>query len=190
VAVFALGVLVLRGRGNGTVAGTFEAIGIKTSITVTRHQREEVLSHLKQAAQTTGRTAGLPEVERRLEDTQTVTRAAVLWIDDNPDNNVEENLMLRDLGLSVTQTLSSDGARRYLARARFDLVITDVGRRGDPEAGFRDIAELKASEKGRPVIVYTFDAGDRAELARSRGAEAVAETPADLLAAVLEHVAA
>lgn len=172
------------------MAGTVEGPGFKTSITVTRTQRENVLGHLKQAVEESGRTGGVTEAEQRLHATQTLVRASVLWIDDNPDNNIEENLMLRELGLLVTQTLSSEGARRYLERATFDLVITDVGRTGDPEAGLKDIATLRASEADRPIIVYTFDPGQRADRARAAGAAAVSETPAALLEAVLTHVAA
>ena len=106
--VLVLGVLVLRGRDGSSVEGGFEAAGIKTSIKVTREQREQVGVHLEQAAERTGLTAGVPEAQNRLEATRRVERKTVLWIDDNPDNNIEENLMLRDLGLSITQTLSTE----------------------------------------------------------------------------------
>ncbi len=190
LVVLVLGVLVLRGRDGSSVEGGFEAVGIKTSIKVTREQREQVGVHLEQAVERTGLTAGVSEAQNRLEATRLVERKTVLWIDDNPDNNIEENLMLRDLGLSITQTLSTEGARRYVDRASFDLVITDIGRRHDREAGLKDIEELRANDRDRPILVYTFDAGERGEKARSRGAESVSETPAELLEAVLRHVAA
>src|SRR5581483_7366948 len=188
-AVVGLGLQLLRGRAGGSVSGTVEGPGFKTSITVTRTQREDVLGHLKQAAEETGRTAGLAQAEQRLQATRRLVRASVLWIDDHPDNNIEENLMLRELGLVVTQTLSSEGAARYLERAAFDLIITDLGRKGDPEAGLKDIAHLTASDPDRPIVVYTFDPAERADGARAAGAAAVSETPAALLEAVLTHVA-
>jgi CheY-like chemotaxis protein len=184
-----LGLVVLRGRSSGTVTGTLGAGPLKTSLTITRDVRAQVDAHLEQAAAKTGHPEDVPEARRRLEETRAVRRASVLWVDDHPDNNVEENLMLRDLGLSVTQTLSSGAASRYLDSTRFDLVITDIGRGGDPDAGLHLLEELGTRTEAPPTIVYTLNAGHRKEAAIAVGAEAVVETPAELLAAVLRQVA-
>ena len=180
-----LGVLALRRRGS-VVSGSIGAFGLKASVNVTGGQREDISAYLTHAAESKNLEDGLAEAKRKLTDTQRVIRATVLWIDDNPDNNVNENLMFRQLGLLVTQTVSSGGARRYLEAGHFDLVITDIGRANDPEAGLRDVAELKAQDSQRPVIVYTGNARQVAESAL--GADAVVDTPAALLVEVLSRV--
>ena len=83
--------------------------------------------------------------------------ARVLWIDDNPKNNVNERRHLRRSGLSFDNVVSTAEAVEQLRNAAYDLVITDLGRFSDDEKSY--LAGLDALRHllqvgGPPVIVY------------------------------------
>jgi len=91
----------------------------------------------------------------------------VLWIDDHPGEILGERRILRALEMQVISTNSSDSAQKILAEDDdFDLVISDMQRKGEPQSKFRRyggiefIKELRQSKddpnvKNVPVIFYT-----------------------------------
>lgn len=187
LAFLAVVLVLARGvtRGGGSLKTWFKAAGVGFGVDYERKQRVE--THLQAAA--AERPGGLDEVEEArssLEKVSAVRPVDVLWVDDKPDNNINEVLMLRDLGLSITQTLSTKNARRYLDRAHFDLVITDIGRDPDRRAGISLLKELR--QRHLPAIVYTIGLDERAKEAEAAGARDVTWTPAKLLEAVLREI--
>ena len=98
----------------------------------------------------------------------------ILWVDDYPSNNEQvisffENMDIRfDLAINTTQGI------KLFQENGYDLIITDMGRGNEPDAGIRFINELKALNNKNipPIIVY---ASSRAisiygDLARKLGA--------------------
>jgi CheY-like chemotaxis protein len=109
--------------------------------------------------------------------------ARVLWVDDNPDNNLYETVALERLGRFVTKATSTDAGLEYLSQELgFTLVITDLGRRSEgPEAGITLIKRMQESDFKQPVVVYTINAERHREKVLAAGAKAVVDTPAELL---------
>ncbi len=63
---------------------------------------------------------------------ETIPRSRVLWIDDKPGNVIGERRLLRALGVEVVSAVSSETAEQILNTDNdFDLIITDVQRKGD-----------------------------------------------------------
>ncbi len=56
--------------------------------------------------------------------------ARVLWVDDRPANNEVERQLLRPHGIVFDSVVSTTEAVEQLANDSYDLVITDLGRRG------------------------------------------------------------
>lgn len=125
-----------------------------------------------------------PHVERLAEAVrqQPEDRPIVLWVDDQPKNNMREAKALRLLGIDVSYALSTDEAISVLAQVPFDLVITDLGRPDDRAAGYTLIRRMRELEFAPPVIVYSSraDGRDRAE-ASARGAVARVNSPSELI---------
>lgn len=86
----------------------------------------------------------------------TLYGASVLWIDDNPENNRSELAQLEEGGVRVATATTLDGALRlWRVQGPFDLVISDVARHGDPDAGFHDLAALRARTGWQgPAVFY------------------------------------
>jgi CheY-like chemotaxis protein len=117
--------------------------------------------------------------------------ARVLWVDDNPSNNEHERKWLRPHGIVFDCVVSTDEALEQLTNETYDLVITDLGRRGSSDrsatAGAAFLEQPIVRNGGPPVIVYagTWAVIQRDELVR-RGALDVMANREHLFAKVLE----
>lgn len=118
-----------------------------------------------------------------------VQLARVLWVDDHPDNNRHETVALEKLGRFITVATSTQAAFHYLERLDFALIITDVGRGSEPDAGARMITNIIDTGITTPIIVYTGDAAAVSDRLLAVGAQAVADMPDDLLRHVLVYTA-
>lgn len=112
--------------------------------------------------------------------------ARILWIDDNPDNNAAEAAVLRHLGATVAQARTNEEARRHLRRDRFDLVLSDLARGADSEAGLAFLREIRSDPGLRdlPVIFYVGEA--RPELGVPAQAFGLTDRPDELFHLILD----
>jgi CheY-like chemotaxis protein len=99
------------------------------------------------------------------------SRATVLWVDDRPENNIYERQSLEALGVTFVLSTSTDDALAKLAKQKFDVIISDMGRPPDPQAGYTLLDALRGSGDRTPFVIYASsrDPEHRAE-ARRRGA--------------------
>jgi len=113
-------------------------------------------------------------------------KSTVLWVDDNPGNNVHERHALEALGVSFVLAPSTGEALEKLKSQSFDAIISDMGRPPDPQAGYTLLDTLRASGDRTPFIIY---AGSRASEhraeARRRGAVGCTNRPDELFEMVL-----
>jgi CheY-like chemotaxis protein len=113
-------------------------------------------------------------------------RAAVLWVDDRPSNNVHERQALEALGVTFVLATSTDEALEKLKGQSFDAIISDMGRASDSQAGYTLLDKLRAGGNQTPFIIY---AGSRAPEhraeARRRGAVGCTNRPDELFEMVL-----
>jgi CheY-like chemotaxis protein len=113
-------------------------------------------------------------------------KSTVLWVDDRPDNNVHERRALEALGVNFVLSTSTDDALDKINRRSFDVIISDMGRPPDQQAGYTLLDRLRTSGNQTPFIIY---AGSRAPEhwaeARRRGALGCTNRPAELFELVL-----
>ena len=92
---------------------------------------------------------------RRLERRQfLITCARILWIDDNPLNNGVEIGLLSSFGATIDLALSDQEAREQLRCAVYDIVLSDMSRHNDEEAGKRFLPEVNDAVLSPPLIFY------------------------------------
>ena len=53
---------------------------------------------------------------------------SILWIDDVPGNNKNEERMLKQLGMDIDYARNTAEALQFLERANYDLILSDIGR--------------------------------------------------------------
>lgn len=101
-----------------------------------------------------------PKVIRQAE------KSTILWVDDNPDNNIYERRALEALDISFVLALSTEEALEKIRRQHFNAIISDMGRTHDSQAGYTLLDKLRSSGHRTPFIIY----------ASSRAPEHVAES--------------
>ena len=114
------------------------------------------------------------------------SNAQILWVDDHPENNINERQALESLGVSFTISTSTNDAIELLSFNTFDLIISDMGRPPDPQAGYTLLDKIRAQGNQTPYIIY---AGSRAPEhraeSRRRGAITCTNQPDELFDLVL-----
>ena len=108
-------------------------------------------------------------------DTRTDDRTArptrILWVDDKPDNNVREREAMAAFRVQFDLALSTEEALQRLRGTSYDLIISDMSRPGDLQAGYTLLQSLRRSGDTTRVIFYTSSCTDvQMQEARTRGA--------------------
>jgi len=116
-------------------------------------------------------------------------KATILWVDDNPSNNLNERRSLEALGATFVLATSTEDALDQMQRQPFQLVISDLGRPPDSMAGLTLLDKLRASGNSTPFIIY---AGSRGITVRDeairKGAFGVTNRPDELFKWVVSAI--
>ena len=78
----------------------------------------------------------------------------ILWVDDRPAGNTALVDLFRSVRMDVEQVHSTDEAIRLLRRKPYDVIISDVDRDGDPQAGIKMLRELDRYDINVPVLIH------------------------------------
>lgn len=80
--------------------------------------------------------------------------AHLLWVDDHPENNLNEMVMFRQLRVKTQTAESTQKALEILKSRHFDLVISDMARGDESTAGLEFLTQFRQVDKTTPVIFY------------------------------------
>jgi CheY-like chemotaxis protein len=78
----------------------------------------------------------------------------ILWVDDVPENNSDLVEAFRILGITVDQARDTDQGLAMIATRRYSMVITDMYRPPDKEAGLTLIRKMRDANVESPVIIF------------------------------------
>ncbi|HET9419864.1 MAG TPA: response regulator [Nocardioides sp.] len=78
----------------------------------------------------------------------------ILWVDDRPSNNFYETAALTSLGMHVQPSTSTEDALRWIERGPYDVIISDMGRPPDDQAGYTLLDELRKRGDATPYVIY------------------------------------
>jgi DNA-binding NtrC family response regulator len=87
-------------------------------------------------------------------DLKALNQGRILWVDDHPENNTALINAFKELGIQVILTTSTEQAEELLAQSQFDVVISDMGRPPDDEAGKTLLKWMQSRALKTPVIIY------------------------------------
>lgn len=114
---------------------------------------------------------------------------SVLWVDDNPVNNMLAVRALRRLQLDVEQVTSTELGLEALTRRHFDLIISDMGRGANMRAGYELLKAVR--DQGNEVPFFIFAGSDRPEFRREaaeRGAQLSTNDMLELIDHTIKHL--
>jgi CheY-like chemotaxis protein len=80
--------------------------------------------------------------------------AQVLWVDDYPENNVNERRMFRQLETEIDTARNTQEALDILKSGRYDVIFSDMARGENAAAGLEFLEQFRNTDKTTPVIFY------------------------------------
>lgn len=107
----------------------------------------------------------------------------VLWVDDRPSNNRHEAEALKSLGMHVSlSTSTEDALSRMATHGPFDVIISDMGRPPDSQAGYTLLDAIRAQGDTTPFVIYASSgSADDFDRAVRRGAIGCTNRPDELI---------
>ena len=108
----------------------------------------------------------------------------ILWIDDVPENNLNEWKMLLQLNAKIAIARSTDSALEMVRKDEYDIIISDMVRNEEVDAGIKFLTSFRKMNKTAAVIFYigVFDP----KLGIPPGAFGITNRPDELLHLVLD----
>jgi ActR/RegA family two-component response regulator len=109
-------------------------------------------------------------IDRKVQsgETQSLKDKRILWVHGNRSHDQFESAAFQVLGASVEFCLTTDEALDHVKRHPFDLIISNMRREDDEEAGLTLFDSLTARRSAVPFIIYTRMAVDEAFQVRAR----------------------
>lgn len=80
--------------------------------------------------------------------------AQILWVDDHPENNLNERRMFHRLKAEIDTARSTKEALDILGKNNYDLGISDMARGGEATAGLDFLKQFRQKDKATAVIFY------------------------------------
>jgi CheY-like chemotaxis protein len=136
-------------------------------------------------------TTGLDTIIAETDDSAPAQRKGeqqrtVLWVDDNPDNNIYERRAMEAYNVKFELAVSTGEALAKLRNTRFDAIISDMGRAGDSHAGYTLLEALRGSRDETPYFIFSSASNPQyLALAQSKGAKWSTNVSEVLIAKVL-----
>jgi response regulator RpfG family c-di-GMP phosphodiesterase len=97
----------------------------------------------------------LPSIDRRVKVVRPLLKSArLLWVDDNPSNNIYERLVLNSFGISIDLAISTEEALYFAGRVKYDVILSDMRRGSNPRAGTELLRSLKGRHITSPIVFY------------------------------------
>ena len=83
-----------------------------------------------------------------------IKRNRILWVDDYPSNNESVVNLFEDKGIQFDIALTTKQGLELYKSELYDLIITDMGRGDESDAGLSLLKEMRKLHCQTPVIVY------------------------------------
>ena len=123
-------------------------------------------------------------VIKQLEKPRKLTKNKVLWVDDSPKNNEAIMDLYMRQNIEFNLALSTDQAILYLNKNEYNLIISDIGRGRESDAGIRMIREITRSfSKLPPILIFTsgYSVKKYEKEAKKEGAAFITSDTGDLM---------
>lgn len=91
---------------------------------------------------------------RRVKNDINLAKRKILWVDDYPINNEAVMSLLKGKNIQFDIAISTAQGLELFQSNAYDIIITDMGRGDESDAGISLLKELKALHCQTPIIVY------------------------------------
>ncbi|MFI0977621.1 response regulator [Streptomyces sp. NPDC021093] len=127
------------------------ALGVEIELAAELLDRAQSESQTVATATATDRRAALGRLEHAADVLQ---GGRILWIDDHPEGNASLVELFRTAGIEVDVSVSTEEATPLFRRNTYDIIISDIDRDGDQQAGIAMLRVLERYGIHTPVLIY------------------------------------
>lgn len=121
--------------------------------------------------------------------TNSETTNMILWVDDRPDNNVQERKALELIGFKFDLALSTIEALELLSKKMYVAIISDMGRMEGPQEGYVLLEKIRKTDKTIPYFIYAGSNLPKHKMeAREKGAQGSTNRSAELIELIKTYV--
>ncbi|HXI86718.1 MAG TPA: response regulator [Parvularculaceae bacterium] len=114
---------------------------------------------------------------------------SILWVDDNPKNNVYPRKAFESRGVAIELALSTDEAMQKFKVKKFDAIISDMGRKEGPREGYVLLEKVRSRDKTIPFFIYAgSNLPEHREMAIARGAQGSTNNSTELFRLVMDAI--
>jgi CheY-like chemotaxis protein len=79
----------------------------------------------------------------------------LLWVDDRPELNSALEELLRAYGVTVDNARTSSEATEKMRRGAYDVIVSDMNRDGERDAGYGLARAIAAAGDSAPLLIYS-----------------------------------
>lgn len=116
-------------------------------------------------------------------------KTRILWVDDNPENNVYERKAFEVQGVEFTLARSTDEAEEILKNNNFGAIISDMGRKEGQQEGYVLLQKVRDLGHNTPFYIYAgSNAPEHKKMALEKGAQGCTNNPEELYSMVMSRL--
>lgn len=113
----------------------------------------------------------------------------VLWVDDNPDNNIHERRAFEAIGIRFTLSTSTNDAVQKIDAESFAAIISDMGRAEGPREGYVLLDKIRSRGVKTPLFFYASSRSpEHREETRNHGGQGCTNQPNELFEMVTRAI--
>lgn len=83
-----------------------------------------------------------------------ISKKCILWVDDNPTNNIYERNAFEVLGIEFDLAISTNEALFKLKENKYSAIISDMGRKEGPKEGYVLLEKIRSEGNYTPLFFY------------------------------------
>ena len=134
----------------------------------------------------TVREASISSLQNR---DRTYWRNHILWVDDRPDNNINERNAFEAMGTTFSLAVTTNEALANINRRQFAAIISDMGGKEGPREGYVLLDKLRESGDQTPLFFYAAsNSPEHKREAIEHGGQGYTNNPQELFRMVMRAV--
>ncbi len=113
----------------------------------------------------------------------------ILWVDDNPDNNIYERKAFESQGIEFDIALTTDGAMTLLKTFKYAAIISDMGRKEGAQEGYVLLEKVRKMGLNIPFFIYAgSNLPEHKIMAKERDAQGTTNRADELYKMVMDAI--
>lgn len=169
-------------------------IFLKNKLSTTASLSAASAKHTDNTSDEKAKQKNLDSIVDMVFSTKQIERSAhwknrILWVDDQPENNIYERNAFESMGIEVSIALSTNEALCLLEDNKYAAIISDMGRKEGAQEGYVLLDSVRNSGNKTPFFIYAgSNLLEHKLMAKNRGAQGSTNQAQELYQMVMREL--